>query len=302
MRAAISRELIGSRRRTRNSLIRPVCCDEDLPGLGEHIGGALVDLAHAGMEEADHLRVDARAFAGLQRDVGADAGADLFRQPVAEDDGVGGAVERGERGAAHLLGQVGHLGFAPRIDADHAGGDVVVGVADDRLHLHRRPDRARQPGFQRRHAGERVLDAAPARFRRQAVDFRAGVECLGRLRRRRAAFVRHGDMRQRIDQPRGEIVLRALHQRGHHDREADTGGDAGDREAGLAHAGAHMRPGDIEDEVHPEPRSFPRKRESRATTKAPANSALGPRFRGDERVIDRAFMARQRSRGRGRRP
>ena len=85
---------------------------EDLSGLGEHIGCAFVQLAHAGMEKADHLGVDARALAGLQRDIGADAGADLFRQPVADDDSVGGAIKGGERGAAHLLRQLGH--FASR--------------------------------------------------------------------------------------------------------------------------------------------------------------------------------------------
>ncbi len=33
------------------------------------------------------------------------------------------------------------------------------------------------------------------------------------------------------------------------------------------------------------PRSFPRKRESRATISAPDFAALGPRFRGDERLL-----------------
>ncbi len=60
------------------------------------------------------------------------------------------------------LGRSETIVLAARIDADDIGGDVVNGIADDRLHLHRRADRARQPGFQRRHGGERILDAAPA--------------------------------------------------------------------------------------------------------------------------------------------
>src|SRR4051794_24972921 len=69
---------------------------ENLSRAHQRVGGAFVDRAHAGMEEADHLGVDARALAGLHRNIGADAGPDLFTQPVAENDGVGGAIERGE--------------------------------------------------------------------------------------------------------------------------------------------------------------------------------------------------------------
>jgi hypothetical protein len=37
-------------------------------------------------------------------------------------------------------------------------------------------------------------------------------------------------------------------------------------------------------------RSFPRKRESRAALYTPDNLALGPRLRGDERLVDQRFM------------
>ena len=170
MRAATSRECSGSAQPNAHFVHQAGLLGQDLPGLGQHVGRALVLLAHAGVEEADHLGADAGALAGLQCDVGADAGADLFRQPVAEDDGVGGAIERGERGTAHLLGQLRHPGLAPRIDARHRRGHVVIGIADDRLHFHRWRDPAGQPGFQRCHRGERILDAGPARFRRQAVN------------------------------------------------------------------------------------------------------------------------------------
>ena len=97
MRAATSRACIGSGSAHAHLVDQAGLLREDLPGLDQHIGRAFVDLADAGVEHADHLGVDAGALAGLQRDVGADAGADLLRQPVAEDDGVGGAIERGQR-------------------------------------------------------------------------------------------------------------------------------------------------------------------------------------------------------------
>src|SRR6185312_8708877 len=128
--------------------------------------------------------------------------------------------------------------------------DVMIGVADDRLHPHRGRDLARDPGLQRRHGGERILDAGPARLRRQTMNLGCVERLRGRLGRRRPALVGHGDVRQRIDQPAREVVLRADHQCRHHDGEADTGGNAGDGETGLPHMRAYMRESDIEDEVH----------------------------------------------------
>ena len=113
-------------------------------------------------------------------------------------------------------------------------------------------DGATAPGtqaFQRRHDRHRVLDAAPARLWREAVDL-GGVEGdLGRLQRRLPALVGDRDVRQRVDQLPREVGLRALHQRRHHDGEADAGRDAGDRHQRLAHAEADVRQRDVEDEA-----------------------------------------------------
>src|SRR4029078_3639228 len=223
---------------------------KDLARLGKYIGRALVLLADAGMKKAYHLCGDAGALTGLQRDIGANARAYLFRQPVTENDGVGGGIERVERGTAHLLGHLRHARLAPRIDARNGRGYIVIGIADDRLHFHGWRDAAGEPGFKRRHRRERILDAGPACFGGQAVNLGAREQLLGGLRRRLAPLVRHRDVRQCIDEALGKIILRAVHQRRHHDRKPDTGRNTSNGKTRLPHPPSHMRPRNIENEIH----------------------------------------------------
>ena len=77
----------------------------------------------------------------------------------------------------------------------------------------------------------------------------ASAGCGGACR----ALVGHRDMRQRVDQLPGEVVLRALHQRRHHDRKANSGGDTGHRDEGLARTGADMGECDVEDQFMAKP-------------------------------------------------
>ena len=122
------------------------------------------------------------------------------------------------------------------------------------MRLHFAPMARCAPGSQASSAaidGHRILDAAPARFRRQAVDLGGArtivsAGCGGGLRRS-SDTVMCGSA---LIEPAREVVLRALHQRGHHDREADTGRNAGNGKHRLPHAAAHMRPGDVEDKIH----------------------------------------------------
>jgi hypothetical protein len=213
---------------------------QDLRRLDQNVGGALVDRPNAGPEQADHLRADAGSVARLHRDVGADTRPDLLRQPLAEDDGMARPVEGGQRALAHLRGERRHLGLAVGVDADDARRHVARGVAQDRLRLGGGRDRAGHPALQRRHDRQRVLDAAPARIRCKPADLRGVERRLRRLQRRLAALIGHGDVRQGIDQLAHEVVLGALHQRRHHDREADAGGDAGHRHQRLPQPEAHV--------------------------------------------------------------
>jgi hypothetical protein len=57
-------------------------------------------------------------------------------------------------------------------------------------------------------------------------------------------------MGHRIDQRADELVLAALHQRRHANREADPQRDPGDRDQGLPPATADMGIGDIHQQVH----------------------------------------------------
>src|SRR4029450_10499290 len=155
----------------------------------QNVDGGLIDGADTGVEYPPPLRADARALAGLHRQIGAKPGADLLRQPVAEDKRIGGAVHRGQRALTHLSWQRRDFGFARRIDADDAGADLAAGIAQDNLGLDRGRNRARYPTLQSRHDGQRILDATPPRLRRQAVDLGGVVGLLRRLRRWIAAFV-----------------------------------------------------------------------------------------------------------------
>ena len=105
---------------------------------------------------------------------------------------------------------------------------------------------------------------------RQAVDLGGIEDGLGRLQRRLPALVGDRDVRQRVDQLPREVGLRAFHQRRHHDREADAGGDAGHGNQRLAHAEAHMRQRDVDDEVH-----GPSRLRSTARTRWPSRKVSG---------------------------
>src|SRR5262249_35566241 len=181
---------------------------------------------------------------------GADSGPDLLAQPVTENDGVGGAIERRKRTLAHLIDEIGNARLAMRIDPEDARAHVARGIANDPLHLDRRRDRAGHPAFQRRHGRQRVLDSAPLGFRRQTVDARGCVFGFRGLHGRIAPLIRHRDMRQCVDQLSDEIVLRALHQGRHHDREANPDRHAENGYQRLPRPAAHMRPGDVKNQRH----------------------------------------------------
>ncbi len=202
------------------------------------------------MERADDGAVDADIAAAGDGDVGADLGGELFGQPVAQNDGVGRTVQRGQLALAHLRLQVRDLCFAARIDAGDRDPHVTARIADQALGGDRRRHRARNPCLHRRYRRHRVLDAAAANLGLQPVDFGGCIALLARLRGRLAALVRDGDVRQYVDQRLDEVVLRALHQGSHHDREADAGGDPESGNQRLPCARAHVSPGDIENEIH----------------------------------------------------
>ena len=113
------------------------------------------------------------------------------------------------------------------------------------MHIDRRGDGSWHPAFEGRHGRQRVLDPAPARLRREAVDARGLELDLRGLLRREAALVRDGDVRHRVDELADEIVLRSLHEGSHHDGETDAGGDAGNGHQRLPRAAADMRQRDV---------------------------------------------------------
>ena len=223
---------------------------QDLGGPHQRVGLAFVDLPHARVEQTHHLGQNRAPVPRRHRHGIADAHADARRECVSEDDGVRRPVQALECSHAHLHGELRDLRLAARINADHRGGGVATIVAQDRLGLGRRCDRAGDPALQRGQDGQRVLDAAPFCLRRQAVDLDRIEQRHGGLVRRFAALVRDADMRQAVDQLADEVALRPLHQRSHHHRKADPRGDAKHPDQGLPDTGPDMLEGDVEGETH----------------------------------------------------
>ena len=160
----------------------------------------------------------------------------------------GRAQEIVDLALAHLRGELGDLDFLLRVDADERDADPAA-MIDDGGGFYRRRDVAGKPRPQRGHHRFRVFDAGAIVDVRHARHLHGAIFPVGRLRRCRAAIGLHRHMRHGVDELVQEIDLRALHQPGHHDGEADAHGDASHADQRLPHAGRDMGPGNVDEEV-----------------------------------------------------
>jgi hypothetical protein len=85
---------------------------------------------------------------------------------------------------------------------------------------------------------------------RSPADPDRGEDLFRRLPPRCARLVGDLDVRHRIDELGDEVVLRALHQRGHRDREADADRHPEDGDDRLPAAAGEVGEGYVEDQAH----------------------------------------------------
>ena len=250
---------------------------EDLGGLHQRVGLRLVDLRDAGVGEGDDGGGQRAPLTRCERDRVADPDADFLGQPVAEDDRVRGLVEIVEAAAPDLVRQLRDPALPARVDAGEVRRRIAPRVADHRARLHRWRDGPPEPALERGDDRVGVLDAGPRHRRAEPGEGDGVVDVLDRLAGRVALLVAQRDVRHAVDELGDEVALRAVHQRRHHNREADAHRDAEHADQRLAHARQDVGHGDIEHQPHEVTRSWP-------AAPGPARRPGGPAHRARRRA------------------